>query len=386
MRRLVSILLMAAMLFTVRVEAPRAQGPVPLEIEQFLLSMNIPPAQIPGLYLSAVTAMAGSTTLANFFSKVPVPGGFGLGTAASQSIRITVLEQLIGGWSGFQQAVLQNLQGLARVAAGTPDAAAKFASMVGDSGNWGNRFLSIYKNLRGAPAVGRFAASRGGFVPIQLLIITMTVVVAGTMGYVAGKVVLRQQDLQVKAAETQAYQSVVGNMAKGLQAGRVKLLPGLTPEVAMQKVLRNMDANLPPYADVFEVRPPPGIAGGWQGDLVVKDVAGQSAIQEGQSRRVSAEQFKIEQEGTEVTLTFGGNRIKGYFGPIDELETRIGNQRTLTIVDNAVLTEPVQGSLSRAALKFYSGAGAGGLAGKLEVEIEQRSNSATITSGGQLTR
>ena len=101
---------------------------------------------------------------------------------------------------------------------------------------------------------------------------------------------------------------------------------------------------------------------------------------------MSAEQFKIEQEGTEVTLTFGGNRIKGYFGPIDELETRIGNQRTLTIVDNAVLTEPVQGSLSRAALKFYSGAGAGGLAGKLEVEIEQRSNSATITSGGQLTR
>ena len=110
MRRIVSILLMAAMLFTVRVEAPRAQGPVPLEIEQFLLSMNIPPAQIPGLYLSAVTAMAGSTTLANFFSKVPVPGGFGLGTAASQSIRITVLEQLIGGWSGFQQAVLQNLR------------------------------------------------------------------------------------------------------------------------------------------------------------------------------------------------------------------------------------------------------------------------------------
>ena len=229
MRRIVSILLMAAMLFTVRAEAPRAQGPVPLEIEQFLLSMNIPPAQIPGLYLSAVTAMAGSTTLANFFSKVPVPGGFGLGTAASQSIRITVLEQLIGGWSGFQQAVLQNLQGLARVAAGTPDAAAKFASMVGNSGNWGNRFLSLYKNLRGAPAVGRFAASRGGFVPIELLIITMTAVVFGTMGYVAGKVVLRQQDLQVKAAETQAYQSVVGNMAKGLQAGRVKLLPGLDP-------------------------------------------------------------------------------------------------------------------------------------------------------------
>ena len=206
------------------------------------------------------------------------------------------------------------------------------------------------------------------------------------MGYVAGKAVLRQQDLQVKAAETQAYQSVVGNMAKGLQAGRVKLLPGLTPEAAMQKVLRNMDANLPPYADVFEVRPPPEIAGGWQGDLVVKDVSGQSAIQEGQSRRVSAEQFKIEQEGTEVTLTFGGNRIKGYFGPADELDTLDGNRRTLTIVDNALLIEPVQGSLSRAALKFFSGAGAGGLAGKLEVEIEQRSGSATITSGGQLTR
>ena len=292
MRRIVSILLMAAMLFTVRVEAPRAQGPVPLEIEQFLLSMNIPPAQIPGLYLSAVTAMAGSTTLANFFSKVPVPGGFGLGTAASQSIRITVLEQLIGGWSGFQQAVLQNLQGLARVAAGTPDAAAKFASMVGElrqlgqsvpvalqESPWGtgrgplcrlarrlrpDRAPAHHHDRRGGRHDG-LCRRQGGAAP------------AGPAG---------------EGGETQAYQSVVGNMAKGLQAGRVKLLPGLTPEAAMQKVLRNMDANLPPYADVFEVRPPPEIAGGWQGDLVVKDVSGQSAIQEGQSRRVSAEQFE----------------------------------------------------------------------------------------------
>jgi hypothetical protein len=218
-----------------------------------------------------------------------------------------------------------------------------------------------------------------------LMMIVVTAAVAGTVGYVGSSIYISKLDMEAKAAEDDAYQETMDRIEKGLGTGSVKLLSGITLDQALGKIRDNLDAGLPPYAGVLEPRRPPDISGGWQGDLVVKDVQGSSNIPIGQRRRVTPEQFRIEQDATELTLTFGGNRIKGRFESTDFLETRVGT-RTLTVVDNATLREPIGGTVRRVAFKFYSGAGAGGLANKLEVELEQQSAGGTITSGGQLVR
>lgn len=218
-----------------------------------------------------------------------------------------------------------------------------------------------------------------------LMMIVVTAAVAGTAGFVASSIYVSKLDMEAKAAEDSAYQETMDRIERGLGTGSVKLLGGITIDQALGKIRDNLDAGLPPYAGVLEARQPPDIAGGWEGDLVVKDIQGQSNIQLGQRRRVTPGQFRIEQDATELTLTFGGNRIKGRFESTDLLESRVGT-RTLTVVDKAILREPVGGTVRRVALKFYSGAGAGGLANKLEVELEQQSAGGTITSGGQLVR
>jgi hypothetical protein len=360
------------------------QVQVPLQIQQLMQSLNIPPSQIPTLYTALLVGMAGSSELGNFFNGIRVASGYGLGQSIGHAARVQILETLVGGFSAMEAAVVQRLSELAQIAAGTPNTSATFARLVGDSASWGGKFLDIYRDLGGVRPLP--PSTRGGFVSLQMLLVVTTALVAGTMGYVAGKTILKQQDLQVQAAETQAYLTLLNNLVASMQAGRTKLLPGLTQQTAIQRVIRNLEAGLPPYSDVLEVRPPPDLAGGWQGDLVVKEVQGQSNIQVGQSRRVAPNQFRIEQDGTEVTLVFGGNKIKGYFGPADFMETGAGQQRTQTVVENVTLLEPIEGNLSRAQLKYHHGAGAGGLAGQLVVEIEQRSTGATITSGGMLKR
>jgi hypothetical protein len=374
--RLVAVVL--CLLLVLNGPAP-AQAQVPLQIQQLLQSLNIPPNQIPTVYSAMLTALAGSIPVQNYFGSIRVAGGIGLGQPIGMAARAQVMESLVGGWSAMEAAVLQRLNELAQIAARTPNPAATFSNLVGDSASWGGRFLSTYRNLGGA-------RSRAGFVPLNVLLVTVTAIVAGTMGYTAGKAILKKQDLEVRAAESEAYMTVLGNLVASMQAGRTKLLPGLSQEAAMLRVVKNVEAGLPPYSDVLEVRPPPDLAGSWEGDLVVKDVSGQSNIPIGQSRRVGGGQFRLEQEGTEVTLVMGGNRIRGFFGPADFMASSVGAERTQTVVENVTLLEPIEGSLTRADLKYHHGAGAGGLAGQLVVEIEQRAASATITSGGMLKR
>lgn len=381
-RKLIVLVLSALLVFGT---GPRpASAQVPLQIQQLLQSLNIPPNQIPTLYATLLGGMASSITLQNFFNGIRVAGGYGLGQPIGHAARVQILETLIGSMGSMEAAVAQRLNELAQIAARTPNPAAELARLAGSSSSWGGRFLDIYKSLGGIRPPP--PSARGGFVSLPVLLVVVTAIVAGTTGYVAGKAILKQQDLQVQAAEGQAYLTILNNLVASMQAGRTRLLPGLTTETAMRKVIRNLEAGLPPYSDVLEVRPPPDIAGGWQGDLVVKDIQGQSNIAIGQSRRVTPAQFRLEQEGNEVTLVFGGSKIKGYFEPADFMATTIGRERTQTVVENVVLREPLEGSLVRAHLKYHHGAGAGGLAGKLVVEIEQRSTSATITSGGMLAR
>lgn len=393
-RRVVSLLL-TLLLLQGSTPCATAQTEVPLQIAQFLRSLNIPADQIPVVYAEMLAGMAGSTAIMNYFNKIRVAGGtaIGLGQPIGQAARVAVLDTLVKGWSAMEAAVLENLHQLAERAAHTQLAelpahlrnpAALFRSLVANSANWGQGFLNIYQKLGGARTAA--AASRGGFVTLPVLLVTVTAIVAGTAGFVAGKAILKKQDLEVRAAEQEAYFNTVSNLIVSMQSGRTRLLPGLNQERAIQRIIRNLDAGLPPYSDILEVRPAPDISGGWQGELWVKDVEGQSNIQVGQKRSVTPSQFRIDQDANEVVLTFGGNQIKGYFGAPDYLPSTAGSSRVLTVVDNAILTETIQGSLIRAALKFYGGAGAGGLSNRLEVEIEQRSASAVITSGGQLTR
>lgn len=242
----------------------------------------------------------------------------------------------------------------------------------------------------GGGAAAGAASSKGGFIAFPVLLVAVTGLTSLGAGYSAGKVVVEQQHLDAAVKESAAFFDALGHLETGMAAGRLKLLKGMTYERAINRILDNLDAGLPPFANVLELKPAPDISGAWTGDLRVKEVSGSSAVKVGQMRRLRGKSFTIEQDHNEVLLVFHGQRVRGYFLP--QLEERLastgGGKRELMIVDQAVLDEPLDGArIAEVRLKFHSGKGAGKLAGALVVEIIQTTpGGASITSGGMLYR
>ena len=224
---------------------------------------------------------------------------------------------------------------------------------------------------------------RMGAAPIVIVLATTVAIVAGISGYLVGKNYLKKLDMNVKAAEDAAFGNALLLMAKSLSEGKLKFLPGVTQQNAAEKIKENLEVGRKPFLNVFEPRPCPDINGDWVGDLYVKDVQGNSNIQEGSKRPVT---FIISVKDCLVTLKFNNSQISGEFSPGETLTSNVGPTTTRAEKDEAVLRDDATGNLSRAVLVIY-GLGSGSLQGKMTIEIEQRtSQGVTIVSGGMFSK
>lgn len=224
---------------------------------------------------------------------------------------------------------------------------------------------------------------RMGAAPIIIVVAVTVAIVAGITGYLVGKDYLKKLDMNVKAAEDAAFGNALVLMAKKLSEGKLKLLPGVTQQNAAEKIRENLEVGRKPFLNVFEPRPCPDINGDWVGDLYVKEVKGNSNIQEGSKRLVT---FAISVKDCLVTLKFNTSQISGEFSPGETLASNVGPTTTRAERDEAVLRDDATGNLSRAVLVIY-GLGSGSLQGKMTIEIEQlTAQGVTIVSGGMFSK
>jgi hypothetical protein len=240
---------------------------------------------------------------------------------------------------------------------------------------WASRLKLVAKN----PAPGA-----GGAVAAEVLLVAEVAIVVGSISYGLSTATIMEWGLDVQAADNAAFRTSLNRVALGMQSGKVKLLPGLTFDRAVDKIRENLEVGRAPYLNVLEIRPCPDIQGSWSGQLFVKEVKGQSNIAEGSSRNAVFALSHGEDTCT-VTLKFGGNEMLCAFRPGETIPSSIGGRVERMEVDEVVCSESVTGTLSEARLKFY-GMGSGSMQGMLDVEIQQRAASATNVSGGRMSR
>jgi len=223
---------------------------------------------------------------------------------------------------------------------------------------------------------------RMGSASVTVVLAVAVAFVAGTTGYAVGTAIIKKQELEVKASEDAAFANALVLMARAIQAGKLKLLPGVTQQTAITKIRENLEIGRAPFLNVFEVRPCPDIKGTWTCSLFVKEVKGSSNIKEGTNRPAT---FTIDQDNCDVTLHFNTNEISGEFLAGETIASTIGGKTVREERDEVVLTKDPKGTLTSARLTIY-GLGSGSLKGSIDIEIEQTSGGAVIISGGRLTR
>jgi hypothetical protein len=224
---------------------------------------------------------------------------------------------------------------------------------------------------------------RMGSASITVVLAVAVAFIAGTAGYAVGTAIIKKQELEVKASEDAAFANALVLMARAIQAGKLKLLPGVTQQTAVTKIRENLEIGRAPFLNVFEVRPCPDIKGTWTCTLFVKEVKGTSNIKEGSNRLAT---FTIDQENCDATLHFNNNQISGEFLAGETIASQLGGKTVREERDEVVFTKNLAGTLTEARLTIY-GIGSGSRQGTMDIEIEQKTSDGTyITSGGRLTR
>ena len=324
----VGILALAAFLTCAR--TAEAQAEVPRIIARTLTEQGVPPSQVAAHYQAIVQTMAthshvyvrsvagGLADLERVLDPAARQQALRLAVDSCVQLRVAIAHRIIlvrNSLVGMAdpRPLLQALKDPAmwRQSVFTPlySHVCNVATAMGIGGGATGAAATRLAGGSAAGAARGAARTKGGFVSLPILLSTVTAVVAGTGGYIKGKAMVERQHLQVQAAENETYVNALRVLIRSMRAGRAKLPKGLTLEKAADRIVRNIDAGLPPFANVLELKPAPDISGAWTGDLVIKQIRGASRLRVGRSRPLKGKAFVIEQDHNELVLTFRRQRL-----------------------------------------------------------------------------